>query len=365
MDNKSDEVNIHNNNLGNNYNEKKLFLNNSNITGITFQKNLLKENNKIYNLKSLNALSPKLKNNRIKSSLYKSLSKKEKLKYIHNIIKQSIILNEPYDFYAIKRKKYTLSYLIHQFDSPEKSQTIKEKNICKSPYPLLYCISNRRVGNDSSNLLEKILSSDNKQISKKQEKEIKNSFYTKIFNSNLSDLLKNKIKNKNNIKTVSKNLNNNFPNISKFAYGKKSPFLNQYIKIKFNNYKYKLLNKNEIDKYSRASGFFSEKRGKKFNKKMKKWNSAFSLNINGNNEENSLNNNIEHFKNKTVCLHNHKNNLLNYSIINERNKKRMDEIIFRKRRNNSEKIFDEIIKDASHLKFNNQLMGFDVKIKDL
>ena len=180
----------------------------------------------------------------------------------------------------------------------------------------MYCISKRKVGNDSSNSLAKILASDNNQISKDQEKAIKNSIYTKIFNSDISDLMKNKLKNKKNanLKTLSNNLYNNFPNFSKISNGKKFPFLNKYIKTKVKNYKYRLFNRNSIDKYS-TLGFFSEKRRRNSSKKMNKWNSTFSLNIN-NNEGNSSTNNIESFKNKTVYLQNHKNNFINYSIIN-------------------------------------------------
>ena len=371
MQDKSIEVNFDSDILPNNYDVKSLSLINSNITGFSWKKIFNKkekgkENNKIYNLKSLSDISLKTQNNFFKLPIYQSLSKKEKLKYIHNIIKKSM-KKEPYDFFAVKRKKFTLSYLINQFDSPEKSKTIEKKNICKRPYPLLYCISNRKIGNDSSNLLSKILSSDNKQISKKQEKVIKNSEYSKIFNSNISDLIKTKIKSKNkfNLKSISNNFYNNLTNFSKtkISNGKKSPFLNKYINAKVNNYKYRLLNRNDVDKYS-SVGFFSDKRRKNSNKTMKKWKSTFSLNIN-NNEYNSSSNNIESFKNKTVYLNNHNNNFINYSIINERNKKIIDDIFDRKRKNNSETKFDDIIKDVSHLKFNNQIMPFKINIKEL
>ena len=369
MKDKSIEVNFDSNILPNNYDEKSLSLINSNITGLSLKKIFNKkekgkENNKIYNLKSLSEFSFKTQNNFFKLPIYQLLSKKEKLKYIHNIIKKSM-KKEPYDFFAVKRKKFTLNYLINQFDSPEKSKTIEKKNICKSPYPLLYCISNRKVGNDSSNLLSKILSSDSKQLSKKQEKVIKNSEYSKIFNSNISDLIKTKIKSKNktNLKTITNKLYNNFPNFSKISNGKKFPFLNKYIKTKVNNYKYRLLKRNDDHKYS-SDGFFSDKRRKNWSKKMKKWKSTFSLNIN-NNENNSSCNNIESFKNKTVYLNNHNNNFINYSIINERNKKIIDDIFYRKRKNNSETKFDDIIKDVSHLKFNNQIMPFKINIKEL
>ena len=292
-------INIENNSFLNNYDDQKIFSINSNITGLSLKMAFPKkekENRKLFKLKKSNSLFHKIKNNNNnnESALYQSLPKKGKIKYIQKLIKNSI-LNEPFDCLAVKRKKYSLSYLIRQFNNTEKSKSY-EKNIFKSPYPLLYCISNRKVGNDSSNLLNKILTSENKHLSKKQEKEIKTSVYSKIFNKDISDIIKNKIRSKTTLKNiVNKKNNHNTSKLSIFK-DKHFPFLNKYIKNKVNNYKCGLWKRNNIFKYLTSSGFFSGRA-----KNMKRWNSSFFKN----------NDSIENFKNKTVCLENHNNNFFN------------------------------------------------------
>ena len=90
MQDKSIEVNFDSDIFPNNYDVKNLSLINSNITGFSWKKIFNKkekgkENNKIYNLKSLSDISLKTQNNFFKLPIYQSLSKKEKLKYIKKI----------------------------------------------------------------------------------------------------------------------------------------------------------------------------------------------------------------------------------------------------------------------------------------
>ena len=359
----------------NNYKDKQLSLSNSNITGLQWESHYIKKEKEINknNLMQSDLDSSNEKYNTAKSSIYQSLSKKEKIKYIQNLVKNSM-QKEPFDFLAVKRKTYSLGYLIRQFDISEKSKSFEENNFCKIPYPLLYCISNRKVGNNSSNLLAKILTSENKKLSKNQEIFIKNSVYTKIFNSDLSDLIKTKFRNRSTLKENSNHLSDtNFSNLSNISRQGKFPFLNKYIKSKVENYNYSFLDKNgkinKIDNFPTSIGFFSKQKQKKLNlKTMKKWNSNFSVSVDRRGKVNDKNkkyknkqfknNNIENFKNKTVCLNNHKSNIINSSIINERNNKIIEDIYFRKRKNKSEQRLIEIIKDVSHLKFNNQIMPF-------
>ena len=350
----------------NNFNDKnpKFFTNTSNITGLPLEVHFYKK----IKVKGLDNFTPLESRDNIGSNIYQSLSKKEKIKYIKTIINNSSTPKEQYDCLAVKRKKYSLGYLIRQFDLIEQSKSFEENRICKSPYPLIYCISNRKVGNDSSNLLAKILTSENKQLSKKQENVIKYSSYSKMFNTDISNLIKTKRSKRNLSKKNHNNLSKNY------SY-KKFPFLNKYIKSKVNNYKYGNLNRNDYySLYSNSVGFFPQSKNKKLNNKnnIKRWNSTFSMNINGkenmtpNNIKNrQLNNIVESFINKKVCLENHKNNIINNSIIKERRNKIIDEIFYRKRNYKSDPSFDEIIKDASHLKFNNQIIPFNNKIKEL
>ncbi len=386
MKDKSVEANIENNLIHNNFSEKQLFLNNSNITGISWEMRFIKkekENSKINNLIDSNILSSFDKKNIIESHFYKSLKEKDKIKFIQKIIKNSIH-KEPFDFLAVKRKRYSLGYLIRQFDLTEKSKSFEENNICKTPYPLLYCISNRKLGNNSSNLMAKILSQDNRKLSKKQENVIKNSHYSKIFNTDISKLIKHKIRSKSSIKNFSRyihmnnnnninNTNNTNSNITNISNNDNFPFLNKYIKSKVNTYNYEYLQRNN-NNYPNSMEFFSRRKFNKNNlkKNIKRWNSTYAMGINGsdniierNIKSKNLQNNIDTFKNKTVSLNNHRNNIRNKSIINERRNKIIDEFIIRKRNNKSDPRINEIIKDISHLKFNNQLKPFNTRINEL
>lgn len=380
MNDKSDKSvelnNIYKNYSKNNFKAGNIFSNNSNITGITFDNHIHKKEKlnfvkKINNLKESIKFFPIKNNNNIESNFYKSLSEIEKTKYIQNIIKNSLP-KEPFDFMAIKRKKYSLGYLIRQFDLSEKSKTLEENKICQTPYPLLYCLSNRKIGNDSSNLLAKILTSENKKLSKKQEKVIKYSNCSKIFNADISDLIKRKIKKKSTLKSLNNNINKKRINLSKICSNKDLPFLNKFIKEKFYDFKFDIMNRNvNINKSPNSIGFFSQKKYKKVNlkKNMKRWNSIFTMNIKG--KENlsdnykQFKNLCDTFKNKTVCLDNHKNNIINYSLINKRKNKKIDDFFFSKRNDESDSRINEIIQDASHLKFNNKLIPFNTKINDL
>ena len=194
-----------------------------------------------------------------------------------------------------------------------------------------------------------------------------------MFNTDISNL----IKTKRSKRILNKKNHNNI--LSKNYSYKKFPFLNKYIKSKVNNYKYGNLNRNGYySLYSNPVGFFSQSKNKKLShkKNIKRWNSTFSMNINGkenltpNNIKNNIKNRqlkniVESFINKKVCLENHKNNIINNTIIKERRNKIIDEIFYRKRNYKSDPSFNEIIKDASHLKFNKQIIPFNNKIKEL
>ena len=72
--------------------------------------------------------------------------------------------------------------------------------------------------------------------------------------------------------------------------------------------------------------------------------------------KNKFKNKVETFKNKTVCLISHKNNMNNNIIINERLNNMLDEYFSIKRKAKYDPKLNEIIKEASHLKFDNQIM---------
>ena len=175
--------------------------------------------------------------------------------------------------------------------------------------------------------------------------------------------------NNNNIN----NTNNTNSNITNISNNDNFPFLNKYIKSKVNTYNYEYLQRNN-NNYPNSMEFFSRRKFNKNNlkKNIKRWNSTYAMGINGsdniierNIKSKNLQNNIDTFKNKTVSLNNHRNNIRNKSIINERRNKIIDEFIIRKRNNKSDPRINEIIKDISHLKFNNQLKPFNTRINEL
>ena len=377
MKDKAIEVNIIKD-LNNNNKERKLLLNSSNITGLSYEnaffknkkqkeKGKLEDNQKKkkkYNtdliFSNLNSSNGQNIISKSKSTLYQSLPKNEKIKYIQQKLMKNSKEKEPFDSLAVKRKALSLCFLIHQYDIEEKSKSIEENKIFKSPYPLLYCISNRKVGNNSPNLLERILTSENKTLSKKQENAIKNSEYSKIFEIDLNDILKNTIRCKSTLKRNSSLFKNDAFNLLKKSKKEKLPFLNKYIKSKFKNYNNNIFNRNErMKNLPSTTGFFSRQKHKL---NLKAGSSTYYPSIdskeNNKNKNKQLKNVIQNFKNRTVCLNNYKNNFKNNTIINERNNKIIEEICTRKRKRKSEQKLFEIIQDISHLKFNNQIMPF-------
>ena len=342
------------------YEERNIFPHKSNITGLTeihLSKNKIKENNKNCNLIELSPIKKK-------SSKYNLLSGKEKINYIKKLI-DNYSDNHPYDSLAVKRKKYTLGYLIRQFDLAERSKNFEENDICKIPYPLLHVISNRKLGNNSSNLMVKILSLKGKKLSKKEEKEIKNSKYSKIFNSTFSQIVRKNFKNKSNfdksiniIKNKKSFLRNNLINSSRNGH---FPFINNYIKNKYINDN-KIANKYNLFKSQTSIEFYRKSR-----EKLKTNYSLYISNLKGNfcNNKNSkskkskFKNQVETFKNKTVCLISHKNNMNNNTFINQRLNNMIDEYFSIKRKVKYDPKINELIRDISHLKFNNQIMSLN------
>ena len=360
MEDKSVGTNNTKNTFINYYEEGIFFPHKSNITGLSeihLSHNNLKENNKSNNLINLSPIKKK-------SSKYSLLSGKEKINYIKKLI-DNLSDNHPYDSLAVKRKKYTLGYLIRQFDLGEKSKNFEENDICKIPYPLLHVISNRKLGNNSSNLMAKILSLKGKKLSKKEEKEIKNSKYSKIFNSTFSQLVRKNFKNKSNLdkninilKNNKSNLRNNLINSSR---NRNLPFINKYIKNKYISDN-KIPNKDNLFKSQTSIDFYRRSK-----EKLKSNYSLYITNLKGNflNNKNSkrkkdkFRNKVETFKNRTVCLISHKNNMKNNSFINERLNKMLDEYFSIKRKVKYDPKINELIRDISHLKFNNQIMSLN------
>ena len=379
---KDQSVEVREGNEINNNIYNKLLSNKANITGISFERHYSKKENKKINLPNdISLLSPNNKTNiNYISSYYNSLNNKEKLKYILKLLKNPI-KKEPFDFLAVKRKKFTLGYLIRQFDKNENSSHFEENVMCKNPYPLLNCISNRKLGNNSTNFLAKILWQDKSKLTPRQANIIRKSYYTKIFNTDISNLLKNKIRSKTNLKKTIKqknNINNNNKvDIGTFTDSENFPFLNKYIKSKVNNfnynYNYGYLERCESSKSNPTSIDFTYQKNNQLylhNHKMKKWNSTYNLKHKGHTalgliKRKKMQYSLISIKNRTVSLENHRNNRKNITIINDRKNKLLEKYFYGKRHNKSDNKLNDIIYDISHLKFNNQLKPFSTKLEEL
>ncbi len=325
----------------NNANEKNSFANNSNITGIFLPKFNRTANDK--NLNRSNSLNIS-KNNFGKTDVnfFKKLKEEEKIKYINNLISNSLE-KDSFDYMALKRKKFSLIELINQTNISEKMKKFEDNKICKIPYPLIYCITNRKFENNSSNLLTKILTKENNNLSHNQELTIKYSEYSKIFNTDISKLI-------NDEKKISST-----PKISRDNL----PILNKYLKQKFNKFNLKNINLIKYASYiSNTPNYIKININKGFKrygsngknlKKIRKDNDEFK-------------NVFDSYKNKSMNLFNHKNSMKNLSMIKERYNKMMEEKFMRNKKIKMDPKVNKIIKDVSHLKFNKNIMAFSDKI---
>ena len=333
----------------NNINDKITFTNTSNITGIFLPKFNNSAKNK--NLVRSNSISLN-DNNLVKTdtNFYRFLPSKEKIKYINKLITNSI-KKDNFDYMALKRKKFTLSELIHQFDISDKSKKFEENKICKIPYPLLYCVSNRKLENNSSNLLTKILTKENNALSKKQELIIKYSQFSKTFNTDISKLISNEITNKSKTPKSQGNF----------------IILNKYLKQKFDNIYFNniIINNN---KYINSKSNTPKWIKINIKKNIKRWSSTYlnkTLKKNKKIQNEEFKNVFEPFKNKSVNLLNHNNNTKNIRMIQDRLNNIMEEKFIRNNKIKTDPKVNKIIKDITHLRFNNQLMAFTEKITDV
>ena len=347
MKEKKSEINLIKKNFSlKNTNEKPYFTSYSNITGVNIPK--IYHSAKHKNISRSNSLS-RAQNNfgKTATNFYSTLKREEKINYINNIIKNSF-QKDSFDFMALKRKKICIKELIHQFYDSDKSKKFEKNKIYRIPYPLLYCLTNRKVENNSSKFLTKILTRENNNLTKKQELTIKYSQISKIFNTDLSKLVNDYEISKSK---TPKNSRNNFP------------ILNKYLKQKFTNIYFKNINgKNNFDKSINDSPIWIKI---KIENKNKKWNSPNYVKIynkNRKNKDEDFKNIIETPKNKTMNLFNHNNNMKNIKMINERLNNYLEEKLMGKYTSKIDSNINNIIKDVSHLKFNKNIMAFSDKI---
>jgi hypothetical protein len=339
--------------LLNNFNDKSTFTNNYNITGITLPK--FSHTTKHKNLVRSNSLTiPENNCRKTDINFYSTLKKEEKIKYINDLITNAF-KTDSFDGMALKRKKISIGELINQFDitNNNKPKKFEENKICKIPYPLINYLTNRKLENNSSNLLTKILTKENKILTKKQELIIKYSQYSKIFTTDISKLINNEIIKKEKI-------------IKKPKIGQeKFPILNKYLKKKFCNLYFKDFNSIKYSNLMPNTPMWTKLNIKK---NIKRWNSSNYKRINNKKAKDKnieFNNVVETFKNKSVNLLNHNSNMKNIKLMQERIYNMLEDKILGNNKNKFDPTINKIIKDVSHLKFNNQIMAFSENVNKI
>ena len=309
------------NNISSNSNSLYKKLNIYNITGINEYKS--KKNN--YNNKNIK-YSFTSNNSNINKTNISHMSNNDLSDYNQNEAKMTFIKSlikkpksKPYDGYACFRKKPSTNDLIKKFDSKENSTTFEENKLCKSPYPLIKFLSNRKTPNHSKELLIDILSAEQKQLSNEQNNDIKYKKYKKPIK--LSHLKYPDINNTNFYRKInysSEAKTNNHISKSRF------PLVDKYI---FNNYRYK----NKISSNRNIFTCLSSKRPCYNNRRIK----------------NSL---IKVYCGEEKNLTEHSTVLNNISILKNDIAKKLDS-------KNGQ--FNEILKDISVLKSNNHIMAIE------
>lgn len=153
-------------------------INSYNITGI----NEIHRNHKSENKNDLNNLENYKLSKTYEPKLIKSLmdmrDKNEQLNYVKNLIKKPEN-DKLYDGYACFRKKPTINYLLRKFDRREPRTIFEENKLCKTPYPLIKFLSNRKTPNHSKHLLTDMLSAEFNDLSIEQKNDIKYKNYKK------------------------------------------------------------------------------------------------------------------------------------------------------------------------------------------
>ena len=161
-------------------NMNKLFKTSSNITGLS---KIASENNIKPMRKNSNTFDPNSNTKILKNKII-NIEMNDKIELIKNMIKNNSI-KQPYDGYAIKRKKFTIEYLLQKSIEKENKAIFEKNNLCKANYPLIKFLSNRRMKNRTKKFLLQMLNTDYGELKKKEKNTIKyESYKRKYVNDN-------------------------------------------------------------------------------------------------------------------------------------------------------------------------------------
>ena len=161
-------------------NINELFKTSSNITGLSKITNeyniepMRKNSNSIDQNSNTKILKNKIINNEMN----------DKIELIKNMIKNHSI-KQPYDGYAIKSKKFTIEYLLQKSIEKENKAIFEKNNLCKTNYPLIKFLSNRKMKNRTKKLLLQMLNTEYGELTKEEKNTIKyESYKRKYVNDN-------------------------------------------------------------------------------------------------------------------------------------------------------------------------------------
>ena len=301
----------------------ELFKYYSNITGLSNKTEKIQNNKSVKNVKLLG--------NEFKK--YNFNKKKELIKILLN--KPQIKL--PYDGFAIQNNKCTIESLLQKSFQKEEISIVENNKLCKNNYPLIKFLSNKKTKNNTKKLLIEILCTEYGELTKAQENMIKYGKYKKkYFNKSINN--KSVLKNKNvNEKLVIPQIIGNTNQI--------------------NNIRNNLINKDQIKEKYLTPRFYKNSEYK--NKRKKQFRKNLQIRFINNNRPDTQRIYSNLGFGETVRLDNHEASRINNEIL-------LNRIVRKKylnsKNNEPDYLDNEIINDASKLKFNNNLMLLNTKI---
>ena len=157
-------------------NMKELFKTSSNITGLS---KITSENNIKPMRKNSNTFDPNSNTKILKNKIINN-EMNDKIELIKNMIKNHSI-KQPYDGYAIKSKKFTIEYLLQKSIEKENKAIFEKNNLCKTNYPLIKFLSNRKMKNRTKKLLLQMLNTEYGELTKEERNTIKYESYKRKF----------------------------------------------------------------------------------------------------------------------------------------------------------------------------------------
>ena len=157
-------------------NKNELFKTSSNITGLS---KITSENNIKPMRKNSNTFDPNSNTKILKNKIINN-EMNDKIELIKNMIKNHSI-KQPYDGYAIKSKKFTIEYLLQKSIEKENKAIFEKNNLCKTNYPLIKFLSNRKMKNRTKKLLLQMLNTEYGELTKEERNTIKYESYKRKF----------------------------------------------------------------------------------------------------------------------------------------------------------------------------------------